>query len=177
MDPDTQHDQKSTAVSKELKEIFEADQAERVVGYENIDFETMRQNDVTRLARAREILSTYRNGTIVLDGEDLYRLGLLFQHSPNTDDYLVAVELGKKSGDLGNRDGAWLSAAAEDRHLTSRGLPQKWGTQFRKNGAGEWEQFPMQSDEESKITDEDREKRGVPSRAKQMEVFLQRDDI
>ena len=135
----------SIEIQGELNQLFEADQAERIVGQDNIDFERMRENDKPRLARA-------------------------------TEDYLVAVEIAKKSAEAGSESGAWLSAAAEDRYLLATGKKQKWGTQFKKEN-GVWEQLPMQSDEESGITDEMRAQKHVPARNQQMKVFLSRDDI
>lgn len=166
----------SIEIQGELNQLFEADQAERIVGQDNIDFERMRENDKPRLARAKEIYEEVKKGAVTLDGESLWKLGMLFQHSPHTEDYLVAVEIAKKSAEAGSESGAWLSAAAEDRYLLATGKKQKWGTQFKKEN-GVWEQLPMQSDEESGITDEMRAQKHVPARNQQMKVFLSRDDI
>jgi hypothetical protein len=164
------------SVSDVLSEIFEKDQAERIVGHENIDFEKMRANDIARLARGREIYQEYKSKGLQLSGEDLYRLGMLFQHSPHVEDYKIAMELGQLSGEKGYEQGAWLSAAAEDRYLINTAHKQKWGTQFSKE-SGEWKQLPMQTDEESGITDMMRATKKVPARDQQISVFLARDDI
>jgi hypothetical protein len=163
-------------VAEELSAIFEADQAERTVGHENIDFDKMHENDKPRLARAKEIYEEVKAGTLDLDGELLWKLGMLFQHSPEIADYLNAVEIANLSAEKGSESGAWLSAAAEDRYLLNTGGKQKWGTQFIKE-SGEWKQMEMQSDEESGITDEMRTEKHVPVRDQQMAVFLARDDI
>lgn len=163
-------------VAEELNGIFEADQAERTVGHENIDFDKMRENDKPRLARAKEIYEAVKAGALDLDGEELWKLGMLFQHSPEIEDYLTAIEIGTLSAEKGSESGAWLSAAAEDRYLLNTGGKQKWGTQFVKE-SGEWKQMEMQSDEESGITDEKRAEKHVPARDQQMAIFLARDDI
>ncbi|MDB5264863.1 MAG: putative lipoprotein [Parcubacteria group bacterium] len=164
-------------IGVELSEIFEADQAERTVGHKNIDFGKMRENDKPRLARARAIYEGVKEGAIDLNGEELWKLGMLFQHSSNAEDYLIAIEIGNRSAEAGCESGAWLSAAAEDRYLLNTGGKQKWGTQFNKEEGKEWEQMPMQDDEESGITDEMRAEKNLPARDQQMSVFLARDDI
>ncbi|MDB5244173.1 MAG: hypothetical protein JWN18_43 [Parcubacteria group bacterium] len=167
----------SENTSTELKVIFDADQAERLVGYENINLVQMRENDKPRLDRAREIYNQVKEEGLVLDGEDLWRLGMLYQHSAEPEDYLTAMEIANMSSAAGSEAGAWLTAAAEDRYLLSVGKDQKWGTQFAKNDEGQWYQQPMSSDEESGITDDMRATKGISPRAVQMEEFLKRDDV
>lgn len=165
-----------SSVSEELADLFARDQADRTVGHENIDFAQMRENDIPRLARAKEFYAMLKSGEANLSGEELYMLGMLYQHSPDANDYKVAMELGALSGEKGCAQGSWLSAAAEDRLLLSTGGKQKWGTQFTKE-SGEWEQMPMDSDEESGVTDVLRAQKNIPPRNRQMEVFLARNDI
>jgi hypothetical protein len=166
----------SNEIGVELRKIYEADQAERIVGHENIDFDRMHENDKPRLARAKEIYALLKQGIIELAGEELYFLAILFQHSPAIEDYLTAKEIGLLSAEQGYELGKWMSAAAEDRYLLNTGKKQIWGTQFTKD-SGEWELMPMQSDEESGITDEMRKEKNVPTRANQKKVFLARTDI
>lgn len=163
-------------VSRELASLFKLDQAERTVGYENIDFPTMRANDKVRLQRAREIYAEVKASNIILAGEDLYHLAMLFQHSPEVPDYLTARKVADMAADKGSGAGKLLSAAAEDRYLLAVGEKQKWGTQFKREGET-WEQFPMQEDAESGITDDMRKERGVPARKDQVATFLARKDI
>lgn len=163
-------------ISEELSALFEADQAERIVGYENIDFKKMKENDTHRLVRAKEIYEDVKANALDLTGEELWKLAMLFQHSPHSADYLIAAQIADLSAKKGSKSGAWLSAAAEDRYLLNTGSKQKWGTQFTKE-SGEWEQMPMQSDEESGITDQMRIEKNVSPRDQQMAVFLARKDI
>lgn len=166
----------SKEIGTELREIYDADQVERVVGHENIDFDTMHEHDKPRLARAKEIYALVKEDSIDLTGEELYFLAILFQHSPAVEDYVTAKEIGLLSAERGYELGKWMSAAAEDRYLINTGKKQIWGTQFTKD-SGEWKLVPMQSDEESGITDEMRREKNVPIRADQMKVFLARTDI
>lgn len=155
------------SVSAELKELFNADQADREAVRGKWDdaelSQRMAENDAVRLKRAREIYEEYIAGSAHLSSGELVQLAFLFQHSRDSDDYRKAHELGNAAGE----EGLWIAAAAEDRWLLSRGEKQKWGTQFRHNV-----QAPMLSDEESGITDEMREQREIPTRANQLAEHL-----
>ena len=164
-------------ISSELKRLYEEDQQDRAGKYDEINLEKMRANDSVRLRRAYEIYGLIKTGQVGLSPEDYFHLAMLFQHSPKLEDYQTALEVSIAGAERGSVECAWLSAAAEDRYLLAKGERQKWGTQFKKNAQGEWEQMPMFSDEESKITDEMREEKNVPPRADQMKVFLNRKDI
>jgi len=166
----------SVEVEQELALIYQADQDERTVGWNNIDFEQLKENDKPRLKRAKEIFELIKANKVILSGQSLYQLGILFQHSKDINDYPIAGEIGKLSGDAGYSDGYWLSAAAEDRYLVHTTQKQKWGTQFQKNDE-EWELVPMIDDAESGATDDLREKRSIPPKSRQLDVFLARADI
>ena len=164
---------KNLNISFELKELFAADQSDRSSGLGHyIDLTKMIANDKIRLVRAHEIERIFKNDQVDLTADDLYHLAMLFQHSSEAEDFKVAIELATLSGQKGNIHGKWLSAAAEDRHLLSTGQKQKWGTQFRKDENGPWQLQPMETDQESGITDIMRKEKGVPERSKQLEVFL-----
>lgn len=167
----------SAAMEAKIRTLYEADQAERTVGWEQIDWETLRANDAHRLAQAKQIYRLFTDIDVELSGEALYQLGLLFQHSPAVEDLLLARRCGELSGTKGYTDGDWLAAAAEDRYLLATTGVQKWGTQFYKTEAGAWEQRPMLSDAESGVTDEQRAAKGVPPRSRQLAVFRARTDI
>lgn len=153
-------------ISKELKELFEADQADRIAIRRRWDdrelTEKMMENDSLRLKRAREIYDDYIVSKVSLSNQELVQLAFLFQHSSESDDYRKAQELAGAAGD----EGKWMAAAAEDRWLLSQGKEQKWGTQF----VSETEQAPMLPDEESGITDDMRAERDIPPRAEQLAV-------
>lgn len=156
-------------ISAELTALFEADQADRAGNWED---ESVRQqaleNDTARLARARDIYAENKAGTTTLSEDDCLKLAFIFQHSPETNDYQIAMELALRAGEKG----AWLSAAAEDRYLLAIGQKQKWGTQFTRDEQGEVAQAPMQTDEESGVTDAMRAERKIPPRNEQFADFL-----
>ncbi|MDQ5889513.1 MAG: hypothetical protein QG609_6 [Patescibacteria group bacterium] len=154
-------------ISSELKNLFDADQADRMALHEDLDnqelMQKMVENDSHRLQRAGEIYEQYKSGSLSLTNGELVQLAFLFQHSRDTEDYWKAHELGESAGE----EGKWIAAAAEDRWLLSKGEKQKWGTQFLYGT----EQAPMLSDEESGVTDEMRKERKIPPRAEQMKVY------
>lgn len=154
------------SLSSELQEMFDSDQDDRVAqkgewGDSELS-KSRTESDAKRLVRAREIYDEYTKGEVVLLGEELVQLAFLFQHSLVTDDYKKVVELGNAAGE----EGKWIAAAGEDRWLISKGEKQKWGTQFTHDG----NQAPMLSDEESGVTDEMRQERGIPARVEQLSV-------
>jgi len=155
----------------EIQQIHKNDQKDRSGKFENIDVEKTLINDTKRLKRGREIYLDLKNGIVSLNSESLYYLAMIFQHGSNTEDYLIALELANLAIEKGNEKSKWLSAAAEDRYLLSKGEKQKWGTQFSNEQEG-WEQSAMQDDSESGINDEMRKKNGVPIRKDQMQSFL-----
>ncbi len=156
------------SLSIELQELFNADQADRVSlqsgEFNSESWNLIADNDAKRLVKAREIYDEYTKGAINLSNEEMVQLAFLFQHSLVTDDYKKVVELGDAAGE----EGKWIAAAGEDRWLISKGEKQKWGTQFAHDGS----QAPMLSDEESGITDEMRQERGIPVRAEQVSDHL-----
>ncbi|MDB5237503.1 MAG: hypothetical protein JWL88_605 [Parcubacteria group bacterium] len=156
------------SITQELKELFDADQADRIALHGNWDStelnQKMREGDAVRLSRGREIYEGYKEGTVELSSDELVQLAVLFQHSRELDDYWKAHELGNDAGE----EGKWIAAAAEDRWLLAKGEKQKWGTQF----LNDTEQAPMLSDEESGITDEMRIDREIPPRSEQLAAHL-----
>lgn len=152
------------SLSVELKELFNSDQSDRASlqggEYNSDSWNGIADNDAKRLARAREIYDDYRKGVEVLSSEEMVQLAFLFQHSLEIDDYKKVIELGNAAGEAGK----WIAAAGEDRFLVMKGEKQKWGTQFNYDGT----QAPMLSDQESGITDEMRQERGIPARAEQL---------
>ncbi|OHB18076.1 MAG: hypothetical protein A2544_00575 [Candidatus Zambryskibacteria bacterium RIFOXYD2_FULL_43_10] len=167
----------SEEISAELKGLYEADQQDRAGKYGEINLESMRVNDEERIHRAHEICALFKAGNLEFISDDFFHLAMLFQHSSNIEDYAIALELSNLGVEKGSEKCKWLSAASEDRYLLTRGEKQKWGTQFRKNEFGGWEQSPMSLDEESGATDDLRKQKGVPERVKQLEMFLDRKDI
>lgn len=157
-------------LNKELIELYEEDQKDRFEKLYETDPKLFSERDTRRLSRAKEIYLKKDE----LTPERLCDLAMLFQHGLDSEDYKKAFELTNKATQLGYEDAKWLSAASEDRHLLSIGKKQKWGTQFKGNGEGGWEQSPMYSDDQSRVTDEMRKEMGVPIRSEQLKVFLEK---
>lgn len=104
-------------------------------------------------------------------------MAIIFHHSKETSNILIAKQLAAKSFKIGNKEGGWLESAAEDRFLVRTENKQKWGTQFFKDENSQWQQYEIVSDDESGLANKDREERGVPKREDQMRIFLNRSDI
>lgn len=85
---------------------------------------------------------------------------MLFQHGTLGLDFDRARELALRAVELRPTDSEarWLAAAALDRGRTAAGLPQKYGTQYRKVGK-RWELHPV----EPETSDEERRQWSVPS--------------
>ena len=162
-------------ISLEIALLHEKDQEDRKGLFDDVErTEKMWKNDVQRLARAHEIYAGVQKGDIILSPESFYLLAMLFQHSSDAPDHRRAQALAQQSADGGYDKGKWLAAAAEDRYLLTIGRKQKWGTQFKKEKDGEWEQSAMESDSESGVTDEMRKVRAVPERNEQLAHFLRK---
>ena len=163
-----------SSINAELAELFKQDQEDRSGGAKHFDWEKIAVQDAQRLARAHEIYAEFKESKVFLEPESLYQLAMLFQHSLDVEDYKRAQEVAELSGSQGYENAQWLAAAAEDRYLLAIGQKQKWGTQFKRNEDGEYEQPDYASDEESGITDEVRIARGVSPRAEQLDFMTKK---
>lgn len=143
--------------NRRLAEIFEADQRAR--NQEPADWQAMAEQD--RGHRA-EVLSMLRDNAL-RTSKDYFNAAIVFQHGDTPDDYLLALSLAQIAATLdpGNKGALWLTAAAWDRLLMSRKVPQWYGTQYHKaNADSPIELYPV---DESAVTDEERAARNVPS--------------
>lgn len=137
----------------ELRAIFEQDQADRRGDMPPDIWE----RDQARRARVEELLNT--GG--VRSGEDYLNAAFVFQHGDKLEHYWQAHELALQAVDLGHGHPArWLAAAAYDRWLMHQGLPQKFGTQYRQQGA----RFVLHEVDPA-TSDEERARWNVPSLA------------
>ena len=148
-----------TSVNQELKELCDADQSDRnnwLAG--NGNWETVEPRDKARLKRIEEL---YEQG-LVKSAEDMLHAALIFQHGDSPEHYRRAMELSKKSMEMGNEEGKILYPKAEDRYLLSIGKPQVWGTQYRKRVGGSFDDVELVEpfDREAK-TDEERKEFGI----------------
>ena len=120
----------AAAISRELKDMFETDQAER--RERRMDANRDRQ----RLSRARELLLKGQLQT----PDDYFHAAMIFQHSLDRTgrDHLISHVLATVAAFEGHQGARWLTAAALDRSLQFSGHKQFFGTQSRRNKNGEW---------------------------------------
>lgn len=138
--------------SDEINRLFEEDQQDRRP--DSIDWTVVGPKDKRRKDRIKAL---YDQG-LISTPKDKYHAAMILQHGDRLEDYELANELSTKAMLAGLEPAKWLSAASEDRLLTSQGKPQKYGTQYRQTGDGPWELLPV----DPSITDEERAKYNVP---------------
>lgn len=138
----------------ELTRMFEQDQADRTPGPKGIDWDSVAPRDEARLKRARELYATGALRT----GADWLHAALIFQHSDEADDYLLAHEMCVAALALGEKRAKWLVAATEDRFLRAIGRPQRFGTQYVPDESGRFQVAPT----DERVTDGLRAAHGVP---------------
>lgn len=115
--------------------------------------------DVTeRAAVRRERVKQILDAGGAKAADDFYHAGVIFQRGRDTSDFQTAHRLALEAVALDPRHrlAKWLAAAAKDRELMSKGKPQLYGTQFRREN-GRWVLYPV----EPSITDEERAKWSV----------------
>jgi hypothetical protein len=116
-------------MNKELQALYEQDQAERSIFFEQLDHEQLQQvlqRDRVRRQRVEELVGS----EALQDPEDYFHAAMVFQHGETLDDFWRAYELANRGAQLGHPNCRWLTAAAYDRGLMNQGKPQKYGTQY-----------------------------------------------
>lgn len=123
-------------VSGELARMFAEDQGDRTPQPAGpIDWDVVGPRDSVRLARVKQMCRSQRLST----GMDHYHAAMILQHAQEPEDYLLAHELCIVAVGKGVEQAKWLAAASEDRSLMNIGRPQRFGTQYRIDGAdGKW---------------------------------------
>ena len=109
-------------MNTELQALYEQDQADRSVFFEQLDHEQVQQvlqRDRARRQRVGELV-----GSEALQApEDYFHAAMVFQHGETLEDFWRAHELAGRGAELGHPDCRWLAAAAYDRWLTNQGKP------------------------------------------------------
>lgn len=154
-------------VQPELYRMYVEDQADR--HQQPIDWSVVSQRDEERRRRAAELIAAGE----LEQPEDYLHAAMVFQHGTEPADYERARDLARRAAEMDPdlRLARWLSAAAHDRWLHSRGEPQIYGTQFRRGEDGVWTLEPLDPDA---VSDAERAALGVPplaearARAEQM---------
>jgi tetratricopeptide (TPR) repeat protein len=148
-----------TKDNAEIRKMYEEDQSARKV--QNIDWVLLNKNDSVRAKRVYELLDSGK----IITGKDYYHSAMIFQHGRDTTASGMAVKLMKKSIALDSTVNRWLLAAAIDRDLMRKGLPQIYGTQFVKMGQNaKFERYRIDS---TQITDTQRKYYFVETLAEQ----------
>ena len=119
-------------VREELARMFAEDQSDRTTEPVNPQYVVPR--DAARLARVKQLY----HSQAIQTGEDYFHAAMILQHSPNTDDYLLAHEFCVAAIGAGVEQAKWLAAASEDRFLMNVKRPQRFGTQYQINTNGGW---------------------------------------
>jgi len=143
-------------MKNELKELYKADQQDRQGAFEDTDWESLRKEDKKRLTRVNE----FYKKSLIKTAEDMFYAAMIFQHGRIPKYFKQAMELSKKSWELGSKDGKWLYPRAEDRYLLSLGKAQIWGTQFIKEKINEPWKLQEPFDKSAK-TDKERKSMGI----------------
>jgi hypothetical protein len=154
------------ADNAELRRLRDEDQADRAS--QSTDWTVVGPRDRARLVRVKELYLAGKMHT----ANDYYHGALILQHGETPEDFLLAHEFCVAAMVLGKNDRATssLAAAAEDRFLMNMGRPQRFGTQFRSEGAGPLRLYSVGEG----VTDELRRIMAVPplAEAKAMEAEL-----
>jgi len=153
------------STSKELKRMYEADQAERMDVH--IDWPVVNENDRHRRQRLSELLSE----NSLKSGDDFYYAAMILQHGDKPDHYLLSHILAGIAARSGNKTAVWLSAASLDRYLQNIDKPQVFGTQYlHMHDTGAWTMDPINND---LLPDALRQKYNVPTRKESEKQMLE----
>lgn len=115
----------------ELVRLEAADRAEnRRVAAGTADYARLRERDADRRRQVRRVLG---DGGALSPAEH-YAAAWILNHGETVDDFAEAHDLAVIAARNGVREARWLAAAALDRGLMHRGLPQRFGTNFVPDG-------------------------------------------
>jgi hypothetical protein len=98
---------------------------------------TVAEHDAVRHSKAKELLAQGKVET----GREYFFIALLFQHSGDPNELMLAHVLAVTAASKGFSRAKWMAAATMDRYLQSVNQPQIFGTQF-KMAAGRWSMEP-----------------------------------
>ena len=147
----------SSGDNAELAQMYKEDQADRTAGTQ-LDWGKISERDHQREKRVKEMLGQ----GLVKTSDDYANAAMIFQHGEDTVASGMAVKMMRKAVELNPARNKWLLAAAIDRDLMRRNKPQIYGTQYRREGEGEWILYHM---DEDAVTDAERREYDVPTLA------------
>lgn len=149
-----------TSDNAEIQRMYDEDQSARKVA--NINWTQLNKADSLRRRRVDELLDSNK----VRTGQDFYRSAMIFQHGSDTLASAKAIQFMKQALDLDSTVNRWLLAAAIDRHLMRKGMPQIYGTQYVMMGQnGKWQRYQIDT---TKVTDQERRDYHVETLAEQL---------
>jgi len=97
----------------------------------------IQKNDEERQEAARKLVDAGK----LQSGKDFFYAALIFQHSFEGPNLILAHALAATAAAKGEPSARWLTASSFDRYLRSLKQPQVFGTQFSQMG-GEWSMEP-----------------------------------
>ncbi|MBC7913710.1 MAG: tetratricopeptide repeat protein [Pyrinomonadaceae bacterium] len=150
-----------TSDNVELKKMYDEDQASRRTP--SMDWILLTKNDSIREKRVYELINEGK----IITGKDFYHSAMIFQHGKDSVAYGMAVKQMRRAIELDSTLNKWLLAAAIDRDLMSREMPQIYGTQYIKQGqTAKWERYKIDT---TIVTDQQRKFYNVETLAEQKE--------
>ena len=145
-------DDEPPEITARIYALFTADQAARQSP--SSDWSEVSRADAER---RHEVLNYLIAGQVSA-AESLYYAAFIFQHGNCPEHYDLAHQLAEQAIQRGFRQARWIYAASLDRSLMSRGLPQKYGTQYMSYDDGPLELYQY----DHTTTDQEREQYDVP---------------
>lgn len=142
-----------------LASLAAADQADRSVGTNQIDWNVVGKRDAARRAQVMQLL----NSGQVRTATDFFDAALIFQHGDSVQDTQLALAFATVASrmDPTNRYARQLVADAWDRIMVRSGKPQWYGTQaVRSKTTGKWELYPT---DPNAVSDAQRKAMGLPT--------------
>ncbi len=158
----------------ELKELARLDQLDRTRYWlGELSEQELWKRDRIRLLKVIELVEQ----NIATTAKDFTNAAIVFQHGKDEQNERwayasgMAVKMMRKAIDLDPSTHRWLLAAAIDRDLMVRNLPQIYGTQYtRKNENAPWEFYTL---DPTKITDVERKEYHVKTIPEQKSALIQ----
>ena len=143
-----------------LEELFKADQAARQAEPDEGDVLTATPKD---LERQKAVLEQIAAGALTTSA-DYFHAAVVFQHGATTENVALAYSLATIATRMQPTHpyAKFLTAAAWDRLMKRMGKPQWYGPQYVKGRGGKYELYRV---DEKAVTDQDRERLGVPALA------------
>lgn len=127
--------------SLELVKLEEEDQADRILPYDQVDWNKVNPRDLERRIRVAAI---FAEGCFK-SAADYGNAAMVYQHGTAADHYYQTFLWASRAVQLGDDSRRWLTAAGLDRYLVKIGQKQLFGTQFSKDSTGRWCIQPVES--------------------------------